>query len=257
MPALLGSVSGLVVYVLFTDFGFQPIWSFPAAGTIHAADFGWALGCGFLGAAVAIIFTFAVVVLRQAVRPVPLVLRPLLGGVAIGLLAFWSPYALTYGEAQVDPLLLRDAAASVFIVAVVAKLSATSLMLSSGWRGGFIIPLFFIGAALGRLVHVLVPGTNEVVLMSALMTACVVGVTKTTLGSTLVVTEMAGLQLLPTTLVAALAALFLTSNVSLIATQREREDKAEADLRRSFDSLPARPPAVGTRIIPEQDPHPG
>jgi H+/Cl- antiporter ClcA len=59
------------------------------------------------------------------------------------------------------------------------------------------------------------------------MAACVVGVTKATIGSTLVVTEMAGLQLLPTTLVASLAALWLTSNVGLIETQREREEKAD------------------------------
>ena len=45
------------------------------------------------------------------------------------------------------------------------------------------------------------------------MVACNVGVTKTPLGSVLVVTEMAGLTLLPTTLIAAVVALLLTSNV--------------------------------------------
>jgi H+/Cl- antiporter ClcA len=59
------------------------------------------------------------------------------------------------------------------------------------------------------------------------MAACVVGVTTTTIGSTLVVTEMADLQLLPTTLVASLAALWLTSNVGLIDTQREREARSD------------------------------
>ena len=39
--------------------------------------------------------------------------------------------------------------------------------------------------------------------MAAFMAAINVGVTKTPLGSTLVVTEMAGLQVLPTTLIAA------------------------------------------------------
>jgi H+/Cl- antiporter ClcA len=48
-------------------------------------------------------------------------------------------------------------------------------------------------------------------------------VTKTPLGSTLVVTEMAGLQVLPTTLIAAVVALFLTSEVGLIHTQQERQ----------------------------------
>ncbi|MCC7204510.1 MAG: hypothetical protein IT441_05475, partial [Phycisphaeraceae bacterium] len=49
------------------------------------------------------------------------------------------------------------------------------------------------------------------------------GVTKTPLGSTLVVTKMAGLQLLPTTLLASIVALLLTSNVGLIHSQRPRD----------------------------------
>jgi hypothetical protein len=40
----------------------------------------------------------------------------------------------------------------------------------------------------------------------------------------LVVTEMAGLNLLPTTLIASVVALVLTSNVALIDSQRRRTD---------------------------------
>jgi H+/Cl- antiporter ClcA len=58
--------------------------------------------------------------------------------------------------------------------------------------------------------------------MAALMAAANVGVTKTTLGSTLVVTEMTGIRLLPTTLLAAVIALLLTSQVGLIHTQQQR-----------------------------------
>jgi H+/Cl- antiporter ClcA len=81
-----------------------------------------------------------------------------------------------------------------------------------------------MGACLGRVGHIAFPGTNEVVLMAALMAACNVGVTKTPLGSVLVVTEMAGLELLPTTLIASIISLVLTSNVGLIESQRRRAD---------------------------------
>jgi H+/Cl- antiporter ClcA len=59
------------------------------------------------------------------------------------------------------------------------------------------------------------------------MVAVNVGVTKTPLGSTLVVTEMAGLQLIPMTLIAAVVSLFLTSEVGLIHTQQRREGEFE------------------------------
>ena len=55
------------------------------------------------------------------------------------------------------------------------------------------------------------------------MVALCVGVTKTPLGSTLVVTEMAGLVLLPTTLVAAVVALVLSGRRGLIDSQRDRD----------------------------------
>ena len=56
-------------------------------------------------------------------------------------------------------------------------------------------------------------------LIAAFMVALNTGVTKTPLGSTLVVTRMAGLQLLPTTLLAAVVALLLTGGV---AFEREK-----------------------------------
>ncbi|HEX5480262.1 MAG TPA: chloride channel protein [Dehalococcoidia bacterium] len=250
VPALLGSIAGLVVYVLFTGFGFQPIWTFPSPGTVHMVDFGWALLAGAGGAGIAIAFTYANVLGRRIFAPIPPVMRPLLGGIILGLLAFWSPYALTYGESQVNPLVARDAVASVFIVAVIAKFLGATVTQSSGWRGGFIIPLFFIGTAMGRLCHIILPNTNEVVLMAAFMAACVVGVTKTTLGSTLVATEMAGLQILPTTLLAALVALFLTSSVTLIETQRDREREIPGEIEEDGAmSIGAdRVPVVGGRI---------
>ena len=67
------------------------------------------------------------------------------------------------------------------------------MTLVSGWKGGFIIPLFFMGATLGELVHLVTPGHERGGRWwRALMVALCVGVTKTPLGTTLVVTEMAG-----------------------------------------------------------------
>lgn len=48
------------------------------------------------------------------------------------------------------------------------------------------------------------------------------GVTKTPLGSTIVVSEMAGLLILPTTLLATVVSLLLTSGIGVITSQRER-----------------------------------
>jgi H+/Cl- antiporter ClcA len=227
MPAVLGSLVGYALYVVLTGVGVEPVWRFPPLGHLHAVDIAWGLACGIAGAAVSAIFTYLTIGARAIFRWLPPTFRPIVGGAILGGLAFWSPYALTFGEAQINGLAFRNAALIVFVVAAAAKLVGTTITLSSGWRGGFIIPMFFIGVALGRLGHGLLPGTNEVVLMSCLMVAINVGVTKTPLGSTLVVTEMAGLQLIPMTLIAAVVSLFLTSEVGLIHSQRRREGAFE------------------------------
>jgi H+/Cl- antiporter ClcA len=229
LPAALGSLSGYAVYVVITHAGLSPVFHFPAFGALRAVDLLWAVGAGAAGAVVAVVFTYLSTGLLWAFHRLPPMLRPVLGGAALGALAFWSPYALTFGEAQVNPLLARKALVTVLVIAALAKLCGTAITLASGWRGGFIIPLFFIGVALGRLCHLVVPSTNEVVMMTAFMVAINVGVTKTPLGSTLVVSEMAGLSAVPTTLIAAMTALLLTSQVGLIHTQQARQSTSSEE----------------------------
>ncbi|HEX2850695.1 MAG TPA: chloride channel protein [Acidimicrobiales bacterium] len=254
LPAILGSLAGFAVYVALTGVGFQPVWHFPAPAALRVVDLGWAVVCGVIGAALAASFTYLSVATRWLFRRVPPGVRPIAGGLSLGLLAIWSPYALTFGEAQIDPLLARRALVLVFVTAILAKLIGTSVTLSSGWRGGFIIPLFFIGVAAGRLLHLLVPSTNEIVVVAALMSATNVGVTKTPIGSTVVVSEMAGLRLLPTTLIASVVSLFLTSEVGLIHTQRDREGAFDRSSDRAAVSPVAAATADGTVDAPVVQP---
>jgi H+/Cl- antiporter ClcA len=190
--------------------------------SLRPSDFLWAVGAGVVGGLVAILFTYVVVALRRSFGFVPRSARAVLGGLVLATLALWSPYALTFGEAQTQFVLDHKLAAGTLVVAVVAKLLGTSVTVSSGWPGGFIIPMFFMGAALGQLSQHAFTGVHVGVIIAGLMVAANVGVTKTFVGSTLVVSEMGGLRLLPTTLAAAIVALLLTSSVGLIATQRER-----------------------------------
>jgi H+/Cl- antiporter ClcA len=224
LPAVLGSLAGYGVYVAATGAGLEPIWHLPSPGGIHVGDLGWAAVAGLGGALVAIAFTYSTAGLRWCARRLPAASRPVCGGLALAALGLASAYSLTYGEAQISEILDKHGATvAFFALAALAKFAGTSVTLSFEWRGGFIIPLFFIGACLARAFHGLVPSTEEAVLIAAFMAAANTGVTKTPLGSTLVVTEMAGFQLLPTTLLAVVVSFALTSEVGLIHSQRERD----------------------------------
>jgi len=222
VPSIVGALSGYSCYLLVARVGAKPVWHIPAVDAIRGVDLLWAAGAGAVGAAIAIAFTYLTRALRHILSRLHVNVRPVVGGVGLALLALWSPYALTFGEVQTRTILVGGIAIGVLVAALFAKLIATSLTVSSGWPGGFIIPLFFMGATMGQITHYAFPDARVAIVCSALMAAANVGVTKTLLGSTLVVTEMGGLRLLPTTLLAAVIAFVLTSRTGLIETQRER-----------------------------------
>ena len=133
------------------------------------------------------------------------------------------------------------------VVAGLVKLAASSMIVSAGWRGGFIIPLFFMGVVFGSAAAQGL-GTDRTLTMAALMVACNVGVTKTIVGSTLVVAEMGGMPLLPPVLVAGMVSLFLTSRVSMIETQRDRQSEVRgARIVRRSERGPSGPAAKPPR----------
>jgi H+/Cl- antiporter ClcA len=225
LPAVVSSLIGYGVYVAASGLGLTPVWHFALEREPVPLDLAWALGAGVVGAAVALAFIHAVELGRRAIAPIRASWRPAVGGLVLGALALASPWALTYGKQQIDPLLSTGGApASFFVLAALAKFAGTTTTVASGWRGGFIIPLFFIGAALGHALHAAVPSTNEAVVACAFMAAINTGVTKTPLGSTLVVSKMVGLALVPSTAVAAVVALLLTHRSGLVSSQRERRD---------------------------------
>jgi H+/Cl- antiporter ClcA len=231
LPAFLGALSGYGCYVAVTGSGLVPTWRIPGVDQLHGIDLVWAVGAGIAGAALAVAFTYLTLGLRRVFSVMPGNVRPVIGGLGLALLAIWSPYALTFGEVQTGHVLGTRLGLSVLAVAVVAKLVGTSLTVASGWPGGFIIPLFFIGATLGQVTHHAFAAAPLGVVCAGLMVAANVGVTKTLVGSVLIVSEMGGLRLLPTTLIAGTIAFILTSEVGLIHTQRERGTRSpdEAD----------------------------
>lgn len=222
LPAAVGALCGYGIAAAVSVVGVDPIWHFPAPEHLIPADFGLAIAAGVAGAAISIGFTYLAIGLRAVADRLPAGSQTALGGAILGLLALASPYALTNGELQIDRLTATGAVAVTFVVAAAAKLVATAVAMATGWRGGFIIPLFFIGFCLAQAADGHLGSASTWVLAAGLMVACNVGVTKTPIGSTLVVTEMSGMTLLPTTLIAAIVSLALTSQIGLIHSQRRR-----------------------------------
>jgi len=81
---------------------------------------------------------------------VPVMLRPMIGGLAVGAMAIISPEILASGEAALHIQVGTGVSLMVLLV-LVMKICAAAACLGSGFRGGLFSAALFMGAMLGKL----------------------------------------------------------------------------------------------------------
>ena len=81
--------------------GVKPVWTIPPVdvGARRSTSSGRSVPAS-AARCVAIVFTYLVLGLRRVFALGPRLVRPVVGGLALALLALWSPYTLTFGEQQ-------------------------------------------------------------------------------------------------------------------------------------------------------------
>jgi len=94
----------------------------------------------------------------------PEYLKPVLGGVSIGLMALWYPEIYGVGYEAINEALQGNLLLNALLFLVVAKIIAVSLTIGSGGSGGIFAPSLFLGAmlggAVGTLAHSLWPAST-------------------------------------------------------------------------------------------------
>ena len=150
-------------------------------------------------------------------------IKAALGGAILGLVAWKLPATRFWGEEQIQTSLL-DASPTLqlLLVLAVAKMFTIAVTLAAGWRGGIIIPCFFIGACLGKALSLVVPGLDPTLAMLAGMAAVNTSVMKVPLGTVLVVAAMSGISAVPPIAAAAFGAFVVTGGVEFLETKRAR-----------------------------------
>jgi len=100
-------------------------------------------------------------------------LRGTIGGALVGLIAFALPLTATSGSSQLATELQQSATMGVgFITAVlIAKMFAIALSQSSGFLGGVVFPIIYIGGTAGLLIHTLFPDIPVALCVGALLAA--------------------------------------------------------------------------------------
>lgn len=230
VPAAISSILSWLIFRSITGLSFGALYHL--ASPIEMTPRGvWVAGvCGLFGAALATLFVFLFRLLEHAAKPLehkPILLGAL-GGICIGVIAGVYPQTLFFGEHQGAELLengLQMGAIALLGLAL-AKMLAVGCTLHSGFRGGFIFPLFFIGAAAGLALSAIFPAIPAPLAALCTMAAVNVAVTKTPVSTTVILVTLSGLACLPLLLIASFTSFLLTTRVALIRTQRSRGESA-------------------------------
>ncbi|GAX43224.1 Cl- channel voltage-gated family protein [Tolypothrix sp. NIES-4075] len=231
MPAIVSSCASYLVFAAITHLGIAPTWHFPKYQLENIDDFALAILFGMIGAVAGWIF---MAIFRSCDRlyaqiPGPIYLRTTLAGLALGCLAAIFPLTRYFGHEELESVVNTNLDAVFLLTLALGKMAAISLTVTGGWRGGFIIPLFFTGACIGKAVAVLIPGINPALAMICTMAAINATVTRTPISTTLLLSKLTNFSALTPILFASLMGFFLAPKIPLIASQLKSEQSLQED----------------------------
>lgn len=221
MPAIVASCASYLVFAFITRLGIAPTWHFPQYSLSNIDDFALAILFGIIGAIAAWLF---MAIFRGCDRlwsiiPAPIYIRTTLAGLGLGILAVFLPLTRYFGHEELESVLTTNFSAVFLLILALGKMASISMTVTGGWRGGFIIPLFFTGACIGKAAAILIPGLNPALAMICTMAAINAAVTRTPISTTLLLSKLTNFTPFTPILFASLIGFFLAPKVPLIASQ--------------------------------------
>lgn len=163
---LLAAVVAALVTQIFQ--GGQPAFTLPAYEVRSLLELPLYLGLGLLASVIAVAYTQAIQLSQRIFQGqisgfswmshIPVWLRPVIGGISVGIVALWFPQVLGVGYETVEAM-LSDAHFPLLLLLELlgVKLLMTAISLGSGLVGGLFAPAMFLGASLGAAYGKLLP----------------------------------------------------------------------------------------------------
>ena len=153
IPGLIAAAVGYGVYFAILHTSYLGIYSFPNFETPRLVDLVLALLVGVIAGVIGIVFKVIFGIMNKAFgrlnrRPVG---RAIIGGIIIGLIGSFLPLTLYSGQNELLQIIHNPAAFGIGILLVIMllKMLLTSTSFATGFEGGPIFPLLFIGGTLG------------------------------------------------------------------------------------------------------------
>jgi len=225
IPAFVASSFSYLVFTIIIQLGLGPTWDLSAYEYSGIYDFGYAVLFAIIAAAIAWGFIYCTKFFKSIFekRPIPIYVRTTIGGLALGIIAFYFPITRYFGHNEINELLTGSFSLMLLFAILIFKILAISITVTSGWRGGFIIPLFFVGATLGLILHQIFPTINLTLAIVSCMAAINACVTRTPMSTTILLATLTGFGHFIPILFASLTGYFLAPRIPFIGSQMKEE----------------------------------
>jgi len=148
--------------------------------------------------------------------------RALVGGVAIGVLY------LLFGAEYLGlglPTIVRSFHEEQPVYSFAVKVLFTVVTLASGFKGGEVTPLFFIGATLGNALSFFIPGLPLGLLVAMGFVGVFAGAANTPIACILMAVELFGGECLSYVAVSCVVAFLVSGHTGIYSSQRVRASK--------------------------------
>ena len=222
-------ISSVIAYSLFSFFfGIQPIFATPDFVFTDPRELIAYAVLGLVCAPVGAVYVRIFYRTRDFFRTLPIRphIKPMIGGLGVGLIALVVPEAIGSGYGYLQLAIYGKMTLAAMCLAAAAKIATTSLTIGSGGSGGVFGPTLFIGGMLGGVVgwvghhffpHIVTePGAYVLVGMAAFFA----GVAKAPMGALLMVSEMtSSYGLLPPLMLVSVIAILFNRGLSIYEKQ--------------------------------------
>jgi CIC family chloride channel protein len=108
---------------------------------------------GLIGGAASILIMYLVTIVGRIFVKLSIdaMIRPVIGGVLVGLLALGTPQVLSSGHGALQIQLQMNYGLATIAAVFVMKIAASAISLGAGFRGGLFFASLFLGALLGKI----------------------------------------------------------------------------------------------------------
>lgn len=223
IPALVASSFSYVIFALIIHLGLGATWELSTYEYAGIFDFVYAVLFAITATIIGWGFIYCAKFFKSLFekKPLPIYIKTLIGGVLLGIIAFYFPLTRYFGHHKINELLTQNLSINLLFAILIFKVIAIAITVTSGWRGGFIIPLFFVGATIGLIIHHFLPAANPTLAIISCMAAINVCVTRTPMSTTILLATLTGFSYFIPILFASLTGYFLAPRIPFISSQMD------------------------------------